>query len=85
MKFCPKCGTMLNTVVEEGRRWLVCPRCGHKEEQRSSIVIREDISEGKYKTSGVVEIERPEEGEFSEEARASLLESLAEVESESQE
>ncbi len=32
MKFCPKCGSILVPQVIEGKRYLVCPSCGYKEE-----------------------------------------------------
>ncbi|MGB9785019.1 MAG: transcription factor S [Fervidicoccaceae archaeon] len=36
MKFCPKCGTLMQPRRINGVNYLVCPKCGYKEEVSSS-------------------------------------------------
>ncbi|MGB9725658.1 MAG: transcription factor S [Fervidicoccaceae archaeon] len=36
MKFCPKCGTLMQPRRINGINYLVCPKCGYKEEVSSS-------------------------------------------------
>lgn len=39
MKFCPKCGRILIPEKIKGKSYLVCKKCGYKEESKRKLVI----------------------------------------------
>lgn len=61
MKFCPKCGTMLIPVREEGKTYLVCSGCGYKESLREGSRYKlesKTSNESRVKTTSVVSSEK---------------------------
>jgi len=40
MKFCPKCGTLMIAKTINGRRVLVCPKCGYIEEAHGNPTVQ---------------------------------------------
>ncbi len=40
MKFCPKCGNLMKPKVVNGKRVMVCERCGHIVEEVASARVK---------------------------------------------
>mgnify|MGYP001772722513 CR=1 FL=1 len=40
VKFCPRCGGLMRPQKESGRSFLVCSRCGYKEEAASNASLK---------------------------------------------
>ncbi|MCD6085005.1 MAG: zf-TFIIB domain-containing protein [Desulfurococcales archaeon] len=59
MRFCPKCGTMLEPVKRNKKTILRCPRCGYEEVVKSTksseykLVVKSG-KENKVKTTSLV-------------------------------
>jgi len=59
MRFCPKCGTMLEPTKREKKIVLKCPRCGYEEVVKSTksseykLVVKSG-EENKVKTTSLV-------------------------------
>ena len=51
MKFCPECNNLLY-IVEEDALYNVCKKCGHKEENEDTIVIKNNYQKKQFKNSG---------------------------------
>jgi DNA-directed RNA polymerase subunit M len=45
MKFCPKCKTILIPERIKGKSYLVCKKCGYKEESREKLLIISGVKE----------------------------------------
>ena len=51
MKFCPKDGSLLIPKKEKGKTYLVCPKCGYKEEVKEyktseKVKKKEEVGKG---------------------------------------
>ncbi|MHA1606864.1 MAG: transcription factor S [Candidatus Freyarchaeota archaeon] len=48
MNFCPKCGTLLHPLKEEGQVKLTCKNCGYQEvidrTKRSKFIVKKEIN-----------------------------------------
>ncbi len=39
IKFCPKCKILMRPQVIKNEKYLVCPKCGHKEKVKEKIIL----------------------------------------------
>ncbi len=59
MNFCDKCGTVMVSKEEKGKRFLICRKCGHKTKDYKPLEISETVS--KKPMDNVIMIEKNEE------------------------
>ncbi|MCE4610999.1 MAG: transcription elongation factor [Desulfurococcales archaeon] len=75
MKFCPKCGGAMVPRVEAGKRYLVCVRCGYKEEAGSKDVAHyKGVEKAKEKVLTTKTVSRLQTKKMSKEELESIKE-----------
>ena len=55
IKFCKKCGAILESEVGENGRYLVCKKCGEREEGCHDLVVKTELSVKTKVGTGVAE------------------------------
>lgn len=76
MEFCPKCGSLMVPQQSEGKKYLVCKKCGYKKEvaTKQGYMQREEISLDKRGKLIVLESADKRDKEKIEEERELLKE-----------
>jgi len=55
VKFCPKCGSLMTPRVKDGKRLLVCNKCGYEEEAKVRITLSKRIEHTEKEKTIIIE------------------------------